>query len=577
MDKKIVRREVSKLTEGLEHPNPVLRRIYQARNINSPDELSRELKNLLPYSLLSGIDKATKRLIQALKEQQHIMIIGDFDADGATSTALTVSALREFGLENVSYLVPNRFAYGYGLTPEIVEVASTRQPDLIITVDNGISSHTGVVRANQLGIDVLITDHHLPGEQLPPACAIINPNCKEDKFPSKCLAGVGVAFYLMLAFRAQLKKNNWFEQSGLDCPNMAKFLDFVSLGTVADIVSLDKNNRILVHQGLQRIRAGQAHEGILALLEVSGRKREKLRATDLSFAIGPRLNAVGRLDDMSLGVACLLADNRNTALDIAYRLDDLNKERRVIESQMQKEAFSAIDHLNLSQQLPPGVCLYKEEWHQGVVGLVASRVKERVHRPTIAFAKMSDNTLKGSARSISGLHIRNVLEAVATKYPGLITKFGGHAMAAGLSLPLDRYQEFQQVFAAEVGRNFNEEDLQLRLISDGELTSEELTLELAELVEQAGPWGQGFPEPVFDGCFKLVNQRVVGQQHLKLILQVPDNNYYLDGIAFHVNLEEWPNFHCEYVHLAYRLDINEFQGRRKLQLLVDHIQAQTVP
>lgn len=577
MDKKIVRREVSKLTEGLEHPNPVLRRIYQARNINSPDELSRELKNLLPYSLLSGIDKATKRLIQALKEQQHIMIIGDFDADGATSTALTVSALREFGLENVSYLVPNRFAYGYGLTPEIVEVASTRQPDLIITVDNGISSHTGVVRANQLGIDVLITDHHLPGEQLPPACAIINPNCKEDKFPSKCLAGVGVAFYLMLAFRAQLKKNNWFERSGLDYPNMAKFLDFVSLGTVADIVSLDKNNRILVHQGLQRIRAGQAHEGILALLEVSGRKREKLRATDLSFAIGPRLNAVGRLDDMSLGVACLLADNRNTALDIAYRLDDLNKERRVIESQMQKEAFSAIDHLNLSQQLPPGVCLYKEEWHQGVVGLVASRVKERVHRPTIAFAKMSDNTLKGSARSISGLHIRNVLEAVATKYPGLITKFGGHAMAAGLSLPLDHYEEFQQVFASEVGRNFNEEDLQLRLISDGELTSEELTLELAELVEQAGPWGQGFPEPVFDGCFKLVNQRVVGQRHLKLILQVPEHNYYLDGIAFHVNLEEWPNFHCEYVHLAYRLDINEFQGRRKLQLLVDHIQAQTVP
>ncbi len=358
---------------------------------------------------------------------------------------------------------------------------------------------------------------------------------------------------------------------------MAKFLDFVSLGTVADIVSLDKNNRILVHQGLQRIRAGQAHEGILALLEVSGRKREKLRATDLSFAIGPRLNAAGRLDDMSLGVACLLADNRNTALDIAYQLDDLNKERRVIESKMQKEAFSAIDHLNLSQQLPPGVCLYKEEWHQGIVGLVASRVKERVHRPTIAFAKMNDDTLKGSARSISGLHIRNVLEAVATKYPGLITKFGGHAMAAGLSLPLKRYEEFQQAFATEVGRNFNEEDFRLRLISDGELTSEELTLELAELVDQAGPWGQGFPEPIFDGCFKLVNQRVVGQQHLKLILQVPESNYYLDGIAFHINLEEWPNFHCEYVYLAYRLDINEFQGCKKLQLLVDHIEAQTVP
>ena len=576
MDKKIVLREVPKLTEVLKYPHPVLRRIYQARNINSLDELSRELKNLLPYSLLSGIDKATERLMQALKEQQHIMIIGDFDVDGATSTALTVSALREFGVENVSYLVPNRFTYGYGLTPEIVEVALAQRPDLIITVDNGISSHAGVARTNQVGIDVVITDHHLPGEQLPPAYAIVNPNCREDKFPSKCLAGVGVAFYLMLAFRAELKKINWFERSGLNCPNMAKFLDFVAFGTIADIVPLDKNNRILVYQGLQRIRAGQAHEGILALLEVSGRKREKLRATDLGFAIGPRLNAAGRLDDMSLGVACLLADNRDTALDIAYRLDDLNKKRRIIELQMQKEAFRAIDQLNLTGQLPPGICLYNEEWHQGVVGLVASRVKERVHRPTIAFAKMSDDTLKGSARSISELHIRNVLEAIATKYPSLVTKFGGHAMAAGLSLPLDRYEEFQKAFSAEVGRNFDEEDLQPRLMSDGKLTSEELTLELAELVDQGGPWGQGFPEPVFDGYFKLINQRIVGKQHLKLILQVPESNYYLDGIAFHISLKEWPNFHCEYVHLAYRLEINEFQGCRKLQLLVDHIQAQSV-
>ncbi|WP_309567421.1 single-stranded-DNA-specific exonuclease RecJ [Coxiella-like endosymbiont] len=577
MDTTIVRQKVPKLIKGLEHPHPVLHRIYQARNINSLDELSRDLKNLLPYSLLFGIDKATERLIQAIKEQQHIMIIGDFDVDGATSTALTVSVLREFGLKNVSYLIPNRFTHGYGLTPEIVEVASTQEPNLIITVDNGISSYAGVVRANQLGIDVLITDHHLPGGQLPPACAIINPNCKEDKFPSKCLAGVGVAFYLMLAFRAQLKKINWFEQNRLDCPNMAKFLDFVSLGTVTDIVSLDKNNRILVYQGLQRIRAGQAHEGILALLEVSGCKRETLRATDLGFTIGPRLNAAGRLDDMSLGVACLLANNRNMALDIAYQLDDLNKERRVIESHMQREAFTVIDNLHLSQKLPLGICLYKEEWHQGVVGLVASRVKARVHRPTIAFAKISNNTLQGSARSISGLHICNVLVAIATKYPGLITKFGGHAMAAGLSLPLNRYIDFQQAFIVEVKKTFNEENLQLQLISDGELTSEELTLDLAELVDQAGPWGQGFPEPVFDGCFKLVNQRIVGQWHLKLILQVPETNYYLDGIAFYVNLKEWPNFDCEYVHLTYRLDINEFQGHRKLQLLVDHIQKQTLP
>ncbi|CAN7950812.1 unnamed protein product, partial [Ixodes hexagonus] len=388
--------------------------------------------------------------------------------------------------------------------------------------------------------------------------------------PSKCLAGVGVAFYLMLAFRAQLKKNNWFERRGLDCPNMAKFLDFVALGTVADIVTLDKNNRILVYQGLQRIRAGQAHPGILALLEVSGRKREKLRAIDLGFTIGPRLNAAGRLDDMSLGVACLLANNRD-ALDIAYRLDDLNKERRVIESQMQKEAFTVIDELNLNQNLPPGLCLYREEWHQGVVGLVASRVKERVHRPTIAFAKMNDNTLKGSARSITGLHIRNVLEAITTKHAGLVTKFGGHAMAAGLSLPAGRFEEFRQAFSQEVKDQLSEDDLRQKLITDGELASDELTLELALLMRDAGPWGQGFPEPIFDGRFKLINQRVVGQRHLKLILQVPGGDCYLDGIAFHADLRQWLNFQCEYVHLAYRLDVNEFQGRRKLQLFVEHM------
>ena len=571
MDKKIVRRKILTLAVGIKCYHPVLRRIYQARNINSPGELSHELKNLLPYSLLSNINKATERLIKALKEKQHIMIIGDFDADGATSTALMVNAMHEFRVENVSYLVTNRFSYGYGLTPEIVEIAFTRRPNLIITVDNGISSHAGVSRANKLGIDVLITDHHLPGEQLPPACAIVNPNCREDKFPSKCLAGVGVAFYLMLAFRAELKKINWFKKCGFDCPNMAKFLDFVALGTVADIVPLDKNNRILVYQGLQRIRAGQAHEGILALLEVSGCKREKLRSTDLSFAIGPRLNAAGRLDDMSLGVACLLADNRETALYIAYKLDNLNKERRVIESRMQKKAFSLINQLKLSRQLPPGICLYDEKWHQGIIGLVASQAKEHVHRPTIAFAKMNDGTLKGSARSVSGLHIRNILETITTKYPGLVTTFGGHAMAAGLSLPLDRYIEFQQAFVKEVGRTFKEEDLHQRLITDGELTSEELTLELAELIDQAGPWGQEFPEPIFDGHFKLINQRIVGQRHLKLILQVPKSNHYLDGIFFNVNLKKWPNFHCEYVQLVYRLGINEFQGRRKLQLLIDHI------
>ena len=571
VDKKIVRRAIPELHDGFRHFHPVLQRIYQARNVNSPDELSRDLKSLLPYSSLSDIDKAVARLVKALKEQQHIMIIGDFDADGATSTALMVSALYAFGVENVSYIVPNRFVYGHGLTYEIVDVAASSRPELIITVDNGISSHAGIAHANQLGIDVLVTDHHLPGEVLPPAHAIVNPNCEGDQFPSKYLAGVGVAFYLMLAFRAQLKKNHWFEDNGLDYPNMAKFLDFVALGTVADVVPLDKNNRILVYQGLQRIRASQAHPGILALLEVSRRKCEKLQAIDLGFAIGPRLNAAGRLDDMSLGIACLLANDRDSALDIAYRLDDLNKERRVIESQMQKEAFSMIDELNLNQNLPPGLCLYREEWHQGIVGLVASRVKERVHRPTIAFAKINDNILKGSARSVIGLHIRNVLEAIATKHAGLITKFGGHAMAAGLSLPTGRFEEFQHAFSQEVKNQLSEDDFGPKLITDGELDSDELTLDLALLVYNAGPWGQGFPEPLFDGRFKLINQRVVGQRHLKLILQVPGDDYCLDGIAFNADLRQWPNFQCEYVHLAYRLDVNEFQGYRKLQLFIEHM------
>ena len=568
-----MRRAVPQLRSGLKNFHPVLQRIYQARNVNSPDELSRDLKSLLSYSSLSDIGKAVERLVKALKEQQHVMIIGDFDADGATSTALVVSALRTFGVKNVSYLVPNRLVYGYGLTSEIVDVAASSQPELIITVDNGISSHDGVDRANQLGIDVLVTDHHIPGRILPSAHAIVNPNCKGDQFPSKCLAGVGVAFYLMLAFRAQLKKNHWFEDHDLGYPNMAKFLDFVALGTIADIVPLDKNNRILVYQGLRRIRAGQAHPGILALLEVSGRKYEKLRATDLGFAIGPRLNAAGRLDDMSLGVSCLLANDRDFALDIAYQLDDLNKKRRVIESQMQKEAFAAIDKLNLNQNLPSGLCLYRKEWHQGVVGLVASRVKEHVHRPTIAFAKMNDNILKGSARSVTGLHIRNVLEVIAMKHAGLIITFGGHAMAAGLSLSAGRFEEFQHVFSQEVENQLSEDDCRPKLITDGELTSDELTLELALLIYNAGPWGQGFPEPLFDGRFKLINQRVVGQRHLKLILQVPGDNYCLDGIAFNADLRQWPNFKCEYLHLAYRLDVNEFQGRRKLQLFIEHMNA----
>ena len=575
MERIIARRVIPKLKNNLKSLHPILQRIYLTRNVNSLDELIHKLKYLLPYYSLSNIDKAVMRLIKALKNQQHVMIIGDFDTDGATSTALSVRALRTFGLENVSYLIPNRFTYGYGLTPEIVTLASLHHPDLIITVDNGISSHDGVAHANHLGVDVIITDHHLQGETLPSAHAIVNPNCKGDFFPSKCLAGVGVAFYLMLALRAALKEINWFKQNSLEYPNMAKFLDFVALGTIADLVPLDKNNRILIQQGIRRIRAGSTHPGILALLKVSKRPCKTLRENDLGFGVAPRLNAAGRLDDMSVGVACLLANNIDTALDIAYRLDNLNKERRVIESQTKKEAFKIINSLNLNNELPLALCLYREEWHQGILGLVAAHIKERTHRPTIVFAKMNNSTLKGSARSVLGLHIRNVLEKIATKHPGLVINFGGHAMAAGLSLSIEHFDEFKKAFSQEVNEHLDKGNLQPRLISDGELTTHELTLELALLIHKAGPWGQDFPEPLFDGRFKLINQRIVRHSHLKLILQVPNSNYCLDGIFFHADLKKWPNFNCEYVYLAYRLDINEFQGRRKLQLLVEYIQAES--
>lgn len=574
--KTIIRREKSAhLTDHLQHLPPILQRIYSTRNIKTIEELSLDLRNLESFASLTGIDDATKRLVQAIRDQQHILIVGDFDADGATSTALAVSALQAFGAKHVSYVVPNRFEYGYGLTPEIVDVAKEKKPDLIITVDSGIASHAGVDRANELGIEVIITDHHLAGATLPAASAIVNPNQPNDNFPSKCLAGVGVIFYVMLACRAYLNKTGWFEESNIPCPNMAQFLDLVALGTIADVVQLDFNNRILIHQGLQRIRAGHARPGIKALLQVSGKHCEKLRSSDLAFAVGPRLNAAGRLDDMTLGVVCLLAEDMNVALGLAYELDDLNKERRVIETQMQQEAIKAVDDLKLEKKLPHGICLYDGDWHQGVVGLVASRIKEKVHRPVIAFAKMDEHTLKGSARSIPGLHICNVLDAVATKNPSLVSKFGGHAMAAGLSLPVKNFDAFSKAFAQEISEHLTEEDLKPRLLSDGELMAGEFRLEIAELLREAGPWGQGFPEPMFDGSFTLIGQRVVGQRHLKLILQVPGSDHYLDGIAFNVDLESWPNYHCQNVHLAYRLDINEYQGRRKLQLLVEDIQPAT--
>jgi single-stranded-DNA-specific exonuclease len=553
--------------------HPLLQRLYTSRGIQSSQELETGLEHLLPFSLLKGIDELIAHLYAALQAQQHILILGDFDADGATSSALAVSALQRFGAKKVSYLVPNRFEYGYGLTPEIVDVAFERKPDVIITVDNGISSVEGVARANELGMKVLITDHHLPGDHLPAAAAIVNPNQTGDTFPSKNLAGVGVIFYVMLALRSHLRQVNWFTEKNITEPNMAEFLDLVTLGTVADVVPLDHNNRILVQQGLRRMRAEKIRPGIQALLEIANRKNNRLVANDLGFAVAPRVNAAGRLEDMSLGIACLLADDFKIALPMAQRLDELNKERREIETTMQEQAVLALSKLQLTQDLPMGLCLHDASWHQGVIGIVASRMKDRVHRPVIAFASLNEHELKGSARSVPGLHIRDALDAVAKRYPTLIQKFGGHAMAAGLSLSVENYPAFSAAFAEEVARHLSPEDLQQKRVSDGELAETEITLDTAALLRESGPWGQAFPEPLFDNQFYIREQYIVGGKHLKMSLSLTEDSAPIDAIAFFVDLEKWPNHRAYKIHAAYRLDVNEYQGRKKVQLLVEDLWA----
>lgn len=573
--KKITRRTppASHQFSGAVHP--ALQRIYASRGVLNDEQIDRSLKHLFPAQLLKGLPQALDLLVDALQQQKKILIVGDFDADGATSSALSVLALRALGAHHVDYLVPNRFKYGYGLTPEIVEVAKQRMPDLLITVDNGISSIEGVAVAREAGMNVLVTDHHLPSQQLPDANAIVNPNQPGCNFPSKNLAGVGVIFYVMTALRTKLKEIGWFEQQKIPEPNMADYLDIVALGTVADVVPLDQNNRILVHNGLMRMRAGRCRPGIKALVEVAQRKLERLVAADLGYMIGPRLNAAGRLDDMSHGIECLLTDNPGLAKDFAQELDQLNHERKSIESGMQQQALAALNmiHLKPDQQMPWGLCIYKKDWHQGVIGILASRIKERFHRPVIAFAPAEKGEIKGSARSIPGFHIRDALDAVASRHPGLITKFGGHAMAAGLSLPVEKYESFQQAFDKEARRLLTLDDLTGVLHSDGELSQSDIDLPLARMLREAGPWGQGFPEPLFDGEFELLDQRIVGEKHLKLTLGFPASKRVIDAIAFNVDLEKWPNKKARRIYLAYKLDVNEFRGVQNPQLMVEHLEA----
>ncbi|MDA8672470.1 single-stranded-DNA-specific exonuclease RecJ [Gammaproteobacteria bacterium] len=556
---------------------PLVRRIYSQRPLAALTELELTLSQLIPPARLKGIDAAVDLLEAALKEGERLLIVADFDADGATSCALALTVLRAFGCAHVDYIVPNRFEYGYGLTPEIVELAKGENPDLIITVDNGISSIEGIESARAAGIKTLVTDHHLPGRELPAADAIVNPNQPGCEFPSKSIAGVGVIFYVMLALRSRLRDNGWFTSKGIPEPNLAEQLDLVALGTVADVVALDHNNRILVSEGIKRIRAGRARPGILSLLTLAKRNFSTLAASDLGFAVGPRLNAAGRLDDMSTGIECLLTQSEYEAHEYALELDGMNKDRRDIEAGMREQAFALVDQLAFdADDLPAGLSLFDERWHQGVVGIVASRIKERCHRPVIAFALADaddpESELKGSARSIPGFHIRDALDAVAAANPGLVTKFGGHAMAAGLSLSRANFDAFAQAFAAEATRVLSPELLQATIVSDGELSAEELTLGCAADLAAAGPWGQAFPEPTFHGRFKLQQQRRLGENHLKMVLSpLGDDGFLVDAIAFGVSEADWPASSATEIELAYRLNINEFRGARTLQLMVEHL------
>lgn len=572
MQKKIIRRTDQAETLASHDLHPLLQRIYALRGITSSAELERGLEKLLPYRDMLGIDSAVTCLADILRQQQKIVVVGDFDADGATSTAVAVRALRSFGAAHVDFLVPNRFAFGYGLTPEIVAVAHKEfSPAMIITVDNGIANNAGVAAAKALGMKVIVTDHHLPGSTLPDADVIVNPNQPNDIFPSKNLAGVGVIFYVMLALRRHLLEKNWFAEKNIPEPNMSKLLDIVALGTVADVVPLDQNNRILVYQGLRRIRAGQCVPGITALLEVANRNQERLVASDLGFAVGPRLNAAGRLDDMSLGINCLLTDDMAKARKMAAMLSELNDERRSIEQEMQQQALEILTKLRpeKNERLPTGISLFDDQWHQGVIGILASRIKDRFHRPVIAFAPASDDQIKGSARSIPGLHIRDALAEIATRHPQLIDKFGGHAMAAGLTLSRAAFDNFAKAFDEVVTRHLTEEQLHNCVISDGELAHGDLTLDVAEALREAGPWGQAFPEPLFDGTFDVLEQRLVGNKHLKMVLMKEGQP--IDAIAFNIDVNLWPNHRCARVHIAYRMDVNEFRGRRTVQLIVEHL------
>ncbi|MDP8078675.1 single-stranded-DNA-specific exonuclease RecJ [Phocoenobacter skyensis] len=566
---KIIQQRFPLTTEKLSD-NPLLNRLYQARGITLPQQLEYGLKNLHSPMQFANIEKMLDLLIEIYHQQKKIIIVGDFDADGATSTALTLLALKQLGFLDVDYLIPDRFSQGYGLSSSVAQMVIDRGAEVVITVDNGISSVEGVALLKQHHIQVLITDHHLPPDELPCADVIINPNLVDCSFPSKSLAGVGVIFYVMLALRSRMREQGLFKEKE---PNLAELLDLVALGTVADVVPLDHNNRILVHQGINRIRSGYCRAGIKALVEIAKRNINQLKASDLGFSIAPRLNAAGRLENMALGVELLICDDMSKARQIAFELDSLNQTRKEFEQDMKTEALSICAKLpNLMQNLKAyGIVLYQPDWHQGVIGILASRIKDQFNRPVIAFAQESEDSefIKGSARSISGLHMRDLLELIDQKHPDLILKFGGHAMAAGLTIHQDNFVHFQKVFDEIINQTVSAEQLQNIIYTDGELQQNEFNLETARLIQESGPWGQTFPEPLFEGEFKIIQQRLVGGKHLKMMVEI--HNQLFDAILFNADLTLFPDLSIKTARLVYSLDINEFRGNTSLQLLVREI------
>lgn len=573
MQQRIQRRPCPEAIPWGEHLPPILKRLYASRGVESDAQLDYQLASLTRPATMRGVDAAAEILGEAILSDQAITIVGDFDADGATSTAVAILGLQMLGARRLSFRVPSRFSDGYGLTPVIIDRlrAEDAVPDVLVTVDNGIAANEGVAAARAAGCKVVVTDHHLPGEILPPADAIVNPNQPGCQFLGKNTAGVGVMFYVLTVVRQWLKTKGHF--AGRPLPALGDLLDLVALGTVADVVPLDHNNRILVAQGIRRIREGKTRPGILALLEVAGRDHRQLSSADLGFAVGPRLNAAGRLDDMSLGIACLLADSYAHAMSLAQELDRLNRERRSIEGEMKAQAESMLDALSLdAEELPWGLCLHEPTWHQGVIGILASRIKEKTHRPVIAFADADEEgaQVKGSARSVPGLHIRDVLAAIDARKPGLLHKYGGHAMAAGLTLDKSRLREFAEAFDSAVRSFIDADVLSAKVLTDGPLLAQELTLDTARLIQRAGPWGQLFPEPLFDGEFEVVNQRLVGERHLKLMLRVPKSDQLIDGIAFNIDTQCWPS-PCQRIQLVYKLDVNVFRGRESVQLMVQDL------